>query len=92
MAKYDALRDYLKESGAQRLRIPLFFVEQMVGALPSSAYRRSEWWANEDADHTRHVQCKAWRDAGYRAQFDQAGRAVTFVSESGAGEPQAAIA
>ena len=87
MAKYDPLRDYLKESGAQSLRIPLFFVEQIVGKLPSSAYQRVEWWANEDPQHTRHSQCKAWREAGYRANFDPMGWAVTFISEASSRPP-----
>jgi len=82
MAKYDPLRDFLKQSGARSIRIPLFFLEQMVGPLPRAAYRHAAWWANGDQGNTRHVQCKAWREAGYIASIDRTFPAVTFVAEA----------
>jgi len=82
MAKYDPLRDFLKLSGATSIRIPLLFVEQMVGGLPQAAYRQEAWWANEDQKSTRHVQCKAWREAGYHAKLDRTLPAVTFVADA----------
>jgi hypothetical protein len=34
--------------------------------LPKSA-ARPQWWANTIGPDTSHVQCKAWREAGYDA-------------------------
>lgn len=34
--------------------------------LPNSA-SRPQWWANETDPDSRHVQSRAWRNAGYDA-------------------------
>lgn len=41
-------------------------LEKLVGPLPPSALNYDRWWANEDHHTTRHVQCKALGEAGYR--------------------------
>ena len=46
--------------------------------VPKSA-QRPEWWANEDTPATRHVQCKAWLRAGYRAIPQTSAERVRFV-------------
>jgi hypothetical protein len=39
-------------------------IEAILGCrLPDTARERPQWWANEVGD-TRHVQCRAWMDAG----------------------------
>ena len=36
--------------------------------LPNSA-QRPQWWANEVSPDSRHVQSRAWRNAGYDASL-----------------------
>jgi hypothetical protein len=53
-------------------------VERVIaGLLPKSA-QRSEWWANETSPETRHVQCRAWLDAGYHAFLVKGAERVRF--------------
>jgi hypothetical protein len=54
-------------------------LEQIIGfPLPDSARNRSAWWANENAP-TRHVQCEAWLDAGFKvAHVDPHQQIVEF--------------
>ena len=53
-------------------------IEKLVGKLPRSAFAQDWWWANEDLETTRHVQCKAWAEAGYNASVDRQNCSVTF--------------
>ena len=47
----------------------------LAGGLPSSAYRHSAWWANDDS----HVQAAGWRAAGWRTEdVHLNSRVVTF--------------
>lgn len=78
MAKYDPLKDHLLRDGRATLTMTLDHIEALVGQLPPSASVRPEWWANEDDRNTRHVQCKAWRAAGYSAKADLSAQSVTF--------------
>jgi hypothetical protein len=77
MAKYDPLESYLSRRGSVEIELAFEEVERIIGSkLPDTA-SRPQWWANEvDAD-TRHVQCRAWRSAGYEA-FLLPGRRVLF--------------
>lgn len=77
MAKYDPLRDFLTAGHGQTLELSFRQVEQLVGPLPDTARERPQWWANEAGD-TTHVQCLAWRDAGYSAFPDLNARSVRF--------------
>jgi len=55
-------------------------IEHLVGPLPRSATQHREWWSNDRGD-TRHVQAKAWLDAGRQVEtLDRAGRRVTFTA------------
>jgi hypothetical protein len=79
MSVYDPLRDYLQQCNLQNLRMSFAEIEDLLGRpLPPSARRRAEWWANEDPDITAHVQCRAWQSAGYAAEVNLTGKAVTF--------------
>lgn len=42
-------------------------IERQIGALLPKSAQRAQWWANEASDATAHVQCRAWREAGYDA-------------------------
>lgn len=48
-------------------------IERTLGALLPKSANRPEWWANETGPNSRHVQCRAWLSAGFRA-FLQRGR------------------
>ena len=60
------------------LRMSLERVADFVGGLPQSALKNANWWANERAEGSAHVQCKAWLDAGYKARPNLKAETVTF--------------
>ena len=66
MAKYDPLEAHLSRRSEDEFELGFAEVERIIGGdLPPSA-SRPQWWANESrADG--HVQCRAWRNAGYDA-------------------------
>ena len=67
MAKYDPLEAYLNRRGGEEIEIGFQELERILGdALPASA-SRPQWWANESKPDTAHVQCRAWRNAGFDA-------------------------
>ena len=67
MAKYDPLKRYLSRQKTTRVELSFPEVERIIGAmLPKSAHR-PQWWANETAADSSHVQSAAWRVAGFKA-------------------------
>jgi hypothetical protein len=67
MPKYDPLHDYLCAQNLRELVLTFKEIEEIIGdRLPASA-TRPQWWENATAPNTSHVQCKAWRAAGYNA-------------------------
>ncbi|MGE7912514.1 DUF7662 domain-containing protein [Lysinibacillus xylanilyticus] len=44
--------------------------------LLNSAFKRNEWWGNEK--NGRHVQAKAWLNAGWKVQNVSLGEYVIF--------------
>lgn len=82
MSKYDPLRDYLQRQSTSHLKITMDEIETILqAALPPSAKKYPEWWANEDPDNTSHVQCRSWIFAGYKAFPDIDNECVTFEKE-----------
>ena len=80
MGKYDPLHDHLAGQRGQQIRLSFQEIEQIIGEpLPQSAYQHAWWWANEDPRTTAHVQCRAWREAGYDAELQLTRRAVTLT-------------
>lgn len=78
MAKYDPLRQHLRRQKAARYEMTFRDIERVLtGLLPKSA-QRPEWWANEVSPDTRHVQCRAWLDAGYNAVLIKGAECVRF--------------
>jgi len=77
MSKYDALGDYLKRQGRDRVPMTFAEIEKIIGAkLPPSAREHRPWWGNNDANH---VNAKAWLDAGFESeQVDMVGRKLVF--------------
>ncbi len=93
--KYASLHRFLVTAashGQSTVRMSFAEVADMVGGLPTSAYRRRQWWANGYL-----VQAKSWRCAGWRVcGIDLPGESVSFALESrvdsGASIPDAASA
>lgn len=67
MAKYDPLFEYLCRAPDGPLMVSFTALDQIVGGLPASARTYSAWWANEGGG-SRHVQAKAWLNAGRRVE------------------------
>jgi hypothetical protein len=75
MRKYDPLRRWLMKA-PHPVEITFGGLAEIVGGLPPTAYRRSEWWAN---NRCGHVQAEAWLNAGRRvAHVDLAEERVRF--------------
>lgn len=71
MSKYDPLYYWLgAKSLSKGTRIPSTFeqIEEILGAkLPGTARIKPQWWGNEKYD-PRHIQCKAWLNAGFEVR------------------------
>lgn len=66
MSKYDPLTQHLKATRADRVTMTFAELEKVLGfPLPPSSRKHRAWWAN---DPQGHVNAKAWREAGYRAE------------------------
>src|ERR1035441_1564649 len=64
---YDPLRDFLASQVGESVNLSFSQVETILGrVLPQSAHDQDWWWANEETDTTRHVQCESWLNAGWR--------------------------
>ncbi|CAB4775779.1 unannotated protein [freshwater metagenome] len=61
MAKYDPLRDHLKNSATGTVTLSFARIDELVGGLPRSARTHRAWWSNHEG---RHVQAQAWLAAG----------------------------
>lgn len=81
MSKYDPLHRFLDDAPEPIVRMRFVEIERLLGeALPASARRYSAWWSNESPGG-RHVQSRAWLDAGYRTRnVDLNAQSVEFVS------------
>jgi hypothetical protein len=78
-AKYDPLRLHLRASWSSSIVFTFSEIEKVLGDfLPPIAKSHPEWWANETNPHSRHVQCHAWREAGYSAHPNLTAETVTF--------------
>lgn len=77
MAKYDPLFEQLCSAPAEPVEMTFTQVAQLVGGLPESARKHQAWWSNEQDG--RHVQAKAWLEAGREVEFvDRASGRVRF--------------
>lgn len=79
MRKYVPRCHWLKGGMLAAYAMSFAKLEHILGfPLPDSALNHSAWWANENA-RTRHVQCQAWLDAGFKmANVDLHQRIVGF--------------
>jgi hypothetical protein len=78
MSKYQALSRFFQTQTASFFRMTFDDVEREAGfKLPASARLHQAWWAN---DRARHVQAKAWLDAGYESgQVDMKAGTLVFT-------------
>ena len=67
MGKYDPLRDYLRKQRTNELELSFAEMERRIGAMLPNSASQPQWWANATDPASRHVQRKAWGDAGYDA-------------------------
>ena len=79
MAKYDPLHDYLRRQSLGRLELTFREIERLLGAVLPKSAAQPQWWANVTNPRTSHVQCRAWRDAGYKAFLVSGADRVRFV-------------
>ena len=78
MAKYDPLRHHLRRQKTAQYEMSFREIERVLGALLPKSAQRPEWWANESDADTRHVQCRAWLEAGYNALLVKGAERVRF--------------
>ena len=84
MAKYDPLKQFLLQQTGPTITMAFEDVAEVVGGLPSSAYRYQALWANEAGGS--HVQAEAWVAASWRVDsFSLSRRVVTFRRSMEAG-------
>jgi hypothetical protein len=77
LAKYDALGDYLKGQGRDRVAMTFAEIEKIIGAkLPPSARKHRPFWGNNPKNH---ANAKVWLDAGFESeQVDMPARKLVF--------------
>jgi hypothetical protein len=63
VAKYSPLRRHLAAEVGPRADMTFAEIDELIGGLPASARRHRAWWSNERDG--RHVQARAWIDAGW---------------------------
>jgi hypothetical protein len=76
MGKYDGLRTYLQEQGAEELTLSFRKIESIIGATLPDGALKPHWWSNELSSQS--AQTFSWLDARYRATL-YAGRKVKFT-------------
>ena len=79
MGKYTPLETYLRRR-RERQSVELTFddIERIIGALLPNSAQNPDWWSNETTD-PRQVQCRSWREAGFRALVLDGEDRVQFV-------------
>jgi hypothetical protein len=80
MAKYDPLAQYLQTQTVSDLTLSFGEIEKIIGAvLPRSARERPEWWWNDLARDSSHVQARSWVRGGYlTSRLDLTEQRVSF--------------
>ena len=73
MSKYDPLSGHLRRQRPADLELTFVEIERILGAMLPKSAARPQWWANTNDTDARHVQHRAWSEAGYAA-FLQVGK------------------
>jgi hypothetical protein len=78
VAKYDPLGKHLRRKNPADVLMSFDDIERVIGAMLPKSAELAAWWGNEKSRDTRHVQCRAWLDAGYEATLMPGGDKVRF--------------
>lgn len=78
MAKHDPLKRFLKRNSRSEIDLSFADIERMIGGLLPKSAERPQWWADEGDPSSRHVQARAWREAGYVAFLNPGAEQVIF--------------
>ena len=83
MSIYDPLKNYLlSKKGGKLLRLTFEQFDSIAPNKAQSKYYLPQWWQNSYSPSRRHVQAKAWHDAGWKvSEVDLQKQVVTFVEE-----------
>ena len=77
--KFIALTAYLEKCGMDEVKMTFSEIEKIIGReLPATAYKKREWWSNNDRTHT---QSAAWSDVGYKTCDIILGESVSFKKD-----------
>lgn len=79
MGKYDSLHLHLRRQKVPVYEMSFSQIEGVIHALLPKSAARPEWWGNEQDAASRHVQCKAWLDAGFSASLVKGADRVRFA-------------
>ena len=79
VAKYDALFEFLCRAGDGPVTLSFDEIERLVGSLPVSATKFTQWWTNESVGG-RHVQARAWVNSGRDVEHVDLNRRVIRFS------------
>jgi hypothetical protein len=93
MGKYDALTDFLNRQVHNRVELTFDDIEDedKIGLQLPDAAKYSAWWANEVDPSTRHYQCRAWTEPGWKVEgVDFNKETVVFVRVRPQGGPRTA--
>jgi hypothetical protein len=67
--KYARLTEWLMTQVSDRIQLLFDDIEDKIGVqLPRAAKEHPAWWANEVNSKTRHYQCRAWTEAGWKVE------------------------
>jgi hypothetical protein len=82
VAKYDPLETYLSRRAGASTELSFADIERIIGSMLPNSAERPQWWANETDPASRHVQSRAWRNAGYDAFLLAGQERVRFTRRS----------
>jgi hypothetical protein len=83
MGKYTPFAEWLKRQLSDRVEVLFDDIEDedRIGVqLPSTAKENSAWWSNEINPKTRHYQCRAWSEAGWKVENVNLKRGVAVIA------------
>lgn len=82
MSKYNLLGQWLGKQAGDLVPVSFEEIEDedRIGVrLPLAARERRQWWGNEISRDSRHVQSRAWGNAGWKvAEVNLAAETVIF--------------
>lgn len=83
MGAYERLTNYLERQLSNRVEVPFEDIEDedKIGVkLPMAAKEYRAWWANEVDPKTRHYQCRAWTQVGWKVESVDISREIVVFA------------